>query len=152
MWISVLEIVIGGIQRKGSWSLVEGGRTGVTQEETFLNAPWGMRRVSLAADRVEGVSQAGDPHGENLWAESCRHRFSLAERADGDICVEMDHKDHGEKKCNEKLAIDVRWWKFGILLTKVNLEFSFCFETVTNLVSNFKCIWSLWLEVSRRKL
>lgn len=67
-----------------------------------------MRRVSLAADRVEGVSQAGDPRGENLWSESCHHRFSLAERGGGDICVDMDRKDHGGKKCNEKLGIGVR--------------------------------------------
>ena len=67
-----------------------------------------MRRVSLGADRVEGVSQAGDPREENLWAESCHHRFCLAERDGGNICVDMDHKDHGEKKCNEKLGIGVR--------------------------------------------
>ena len=67
-----------------------------------------MSRVSLAADRVEGTSQAGDPCGENLWAESCHHRFSLAERGGGDICVDMDREDHGEKKCNENLGIGFR--------------------------------------------
>lgn len=68
-----------------------------------------MRRASLAADRVEGVTVRQVIHMER----TCGLRVViidsvLAERADGDICVEMDHKDHGEKKCNEKLAIGVR--------------------------------------------